>query len=281
MLMTSITGTDAQLRLLASLNALECTNSTNRADLINMLVRSEFGHAGGDLDSAVSRAMEVDIEQTDGGDCDLADPITELVFDQIDGAGEDFPDFKKSINARRTRQRMQYLRRGRGTGKGKGRGKQKGEVLVVEPPPPEQPPPQEGHPDIEQPLPEVPAAHGDGAGESFNWGTFRITHRPGLAPRPGRYYARCSYHEKELSATATGFLYCTKEITIGKGAGKGLDEAQVLRRLKQWCVEGDPDTDRKDHMRLHRSPIESGEIFDDAMLDSVRVDRFDFRPIVA
>ena len=76
MLMTSITGTDAQLRLLASLNALECTNSTNRADLINMLVRSEFGHAGGDLDSAVSRAMEVDIEQTDGGDCDLADPIT-------------------------------------------------------------------------------------------------------------------------------------------------------------------------------------------------------------
>ena len=70
-------------------------------------------------------------------------------------------------------------------------------------------------------------------------------------------------------------------MTIGKGAGKGLSSPQVLRRLKQWCVDGVLGTSRMDHMLLNRRPIDTEEILSGGLLDSARVFYFDAQPRAA
>jgi hypothetical protein len=45
--------------------------------------------------------------------------------------------------------------------------------------------------------------------------------------------------KKERSGCTTGELYCSREVTVGKRFGAGLNEEETLRLLKQWCVIGD------------------------------------------
>eukprot|EP00959_Pyramimonas_sp_CCMP1952_P110109 2303731-Pyramimonas_sp.AAC.1 len=110
----------------------------------------------------------------------------------------------------------------------------------------------------------------------FGWGKFSLTQRMETVTHPGSWYCRCPYHPREVSACGTGYLYCTKEITIGRGSGLGLTSEQVVRKLKQWCIHGPPaGSDRKSHMKLCRKAGPPHELLDDDALNRARAELWD------
>jgi hypothetical protein len=106
---------------------------------------------------------------------------------------------------------------------------------------------------------------------TFSWDGFTITKRlPGVHHVAG-WYASCPYHEKERSGCNIGELYCSREVTVGRGYGAGLNEEETLRLLKEWCVTGPmPDQPRKEHMKHMRLRVQPRDLKANQRLDELR-----------
>ena len=77
--------------------------------------------------------------------------------------------------------------------------------------------------------------------------------------------------KKKRSGCTTGELYCSREVTVGKGYGLGLNEEETLRLLKKWCVVGPmPDKPRKDHMTIMRRRVQPRDLKTNQQLDELR-----------
>ena len=146
----------------------------------------------------------------------------------------------------------------------------------ITPPAPEPPaapaPPHPGGPPPAMDPPPAPVGEAEAA-RGERWGKFIIGHRAATILRPATFWARCPFHLPQASRSGVSQLHCTKEMTVGRGACVGLDEAATLRRIKQWCVDSTPPSpasERKDHMMMHRRPINVDEIFNDDMLLNMR-----------
>jgi hypothetical protein len=242
---------------------------------------------------------------------ELGDPISEAILEHMDQDNKrDFDDVEKAVKHKRKTARIAHLKnliwrakakaktkgRGRGRGKGKGKGEGGGAVVVELP--------VDGGGDGDEPLPApavavapppvlapvvvVPpppaAAAEEGAGNvSISWGKFNIVHRQAAADRSESYFGKCPYHQRDNSSCGTGWLYCTREITVGKGMGHGLDSAQTLRKLKEWLISGDPlDFQRKEHMKMYRQrTLDPNALMGDAELEQKRIDNWDVLVLAA
>ena len=77
--------------------------------------------------------------------------------------------------------------------------------------------------------------------------------------------------KKERSGCNTGEFYCSREVTVGKGYGAGLNEEETRRLLKQWCVTGPmSDQPRKEHMKLMRLRVHPLDLKTNQQLDELR-----------
>ena len=208
------------LRYIVGRYPLEFAARTPRAELLRLLVNHVFaeGH-----DAHLERAQRVDGIILDPDDSQLIDPITAMIMESDCMDTADFEDFGHAIKKKRKRDRLRVLERRVGArAKGRVRGKGRGKGAVDEPPLFDwgiafQPEIDVPHVAPVHPVPEVHPGH------SEMWGKFRIHRRQTCPMRPVSFSARCPFHEPGQSRTGLSLLFCTKEMTVGRGACSQLD----------------------------------------------------------
>ena len=219
------------------------------------------------------------IAATQGGDADddadvFIDDEIEAVFDLIEPDNkEEFGDFGKSIKQRATRNKIAAARaiiakaKARAKPRVKAKAKAAASPIVPAPAEPVPDPTEPVHPPLLPPQPDAvpaprfllgappPAAAAaraiDNHGVSFNWGAFVLGERMPTPDRPhGACWARCRYHDPEISRSGMNNLHCTKEWGLSEDLGRDA----CIQRLKWWCVSGSLENRlRKDHMKMGRT----------------------------
>ena len=219
----------------------------NKDVLVKLLADHVFGPDSPLAGDAV-RSISVPTDNVDH----LVDDIAAEVYEMLEPDVKDgFKDFGASIRTKPMREKAKLGKdilakaKARANFKAKAKAKAKPKLAGVaeEPPPP---------PDAPAP-PRAGGSFADGAsGESFKWGPFTIGRSAGTLMRKPQVYARCPFHDAEMSFSGSGFNYCTRTWSITEGR----TEDEMIRKLKFWLTSGDlRDSNRRTHMNLHRDAV--------------------------
>ena len=237
--------------------------SSSKKDLVSIIATYLASGLPDDQQNCfVNYAVQQAAPADEDGDCDhLIDDDTEAVFDLMESDNkDDFKDFGDGIKRRnfkarsRSARNLNALAKARGMAKVKAKAKAKAPLPEEPPPPPPPPPPVEDPPP--PPPPVAPHVRGgvENRGDAVKWGAFTIGLRPATVDKPhGSCWARCPFHDPDISANGVGLLTCTREWNLLPE--DGLDKTHMIQMLKWWCVSGSTLVrDRKTgHMNLCRS----------------------------